>query len=79
MTRSNEKNNNNKEKRAAAGAGLARQQARGSRGSRRGASAARRYGARAAGASGLGVLLSQQAVHLVHSACFDPVSTQYCS
>ena len=28
---------------------------------------------------GLGVLLGQQAMHSVHSACFDPVSTQYCS
>ena len=28
---------------------------------------------------GLGVLLGQQAVHSVHSACFDLVSTQYCS
>ena len=28
---------------------------------------------------GLGVLLGQQAVHSMHSACFDPVSTQYCS
>ena len=27
----------------------------------------------------LGVLLGQQAVHLVHSACFDPVLTQHCS
>ena len=27
----------------------------------------------------LGVLLGQQAVHSVHSACFDPVLTQYCS
>ena len=30
-------------------------------------------------ACGLGVLLGQQAVHSMHSACFDPVSTQYCS
>ena len=28
---------------------------------------------------GPGVLLGQQVVHSVHSACFDPVSTQYCS
>ena len=28
---------------------------------------------------GLGVLLGQQAVYSVHSACFDPVLTQYCS
>ena len=28
---------------------------------------------------GLGVLLGQQAVHSVHSACFGPVSTQYYS
>ena len=31
------------------------------------------------GMRGLGMLLGQQAVHSVHSACFDPVSTQYCS
>ena len=28
---------------------------------------------------GLSMLLGQQAMHSVHSACFDPVSTQYCS
>ena len=43
------------------------------RGSRRRARTSRRPG------RGLGVLLGQQAVHSVHSACFDPVSTQYCS
>ena len=42
-------------------------------GSRRGAREARRPG------RGLGVLLGQQAVHSLHSTCFDPVSTQYCS
>ena len=26
--------------------------------------------------AGLGVLLGQQAVHSVHSACFDPIYTQ---
>ena len=37
-------------------------------------------GARGMGTGrGLGVLLGQQAVHSVHSACFDLVSTQYCS
>ena len=38
-------------------------------------------GARPAGrpGRGMGVLLGQQAVHSVHSACFDPISTQYCS
>ena len=39
----------------------------------RGALAARRPG------RDLGMLLGQQAVHSVHSACFGPVSTQYCS
>ena len=43
------------------------------RDSRRKARAARRPG------RGLGLLLGQHAVHSVHSACFDPVSTQYCS
>ena len=28
---------------------------------------------------GLDMLLGQQAVHSVNSACFDPISTQYCS
>ena len=42
------------------------------RGSRLGACAGR-------SGRGLGLLLGQQAVHSVHSACFDPVSTQYCS
>ena len=41
--------------------------------SRRGARATRRLG------RGLGMLLGQQVVHSLHSACFDPVSTWYCS
>ena len=45
---------------------------------------ARRWSARGAGrrraaCAHLGVLLGQQAVHLVHSACFDLVLTKYCS
>ena len=40
---------------------------------------ARGTGAVRAAMRGLGVLLGQQAVHSVHSSCFDPVSTQYCS
>ena len=47
----------------------ARQQARGTHDTQ----------ARARPGLGLGMLLGQQAVHLVHSACFDPISTQYCS
>ena len=64
---------------------------RGAAGRRR----ARRRGARGAGVlgragacgtqawkrlgRGLSVLLGQQVVHSMHSACFDPVLTQYCS
>ena len=40
---------------------------------------ARGVGRRRAACSRLGVLLGQQAMHLVHSACFDLVLTQYCS
>ena len=51
----------------------------GSRQGRGGRTAGAR-GARGMGdVRGLGVLLGQQAVHSVHSACFDPISTQYCS
>ena len=39
----------------------------------------RQAGAGRAAMGGRGVLQGQQAVHSVHSACFDPVSTQYCS
>ena len=63
--------------------------AAGARAGRRAGLAAGACGRRERGASGtgtvrsamrgLGVLLGQQAVHSVHSACFDPVSTQYCS
>ena len=51
--------------------------AHGARGRR--ALGARGTSAVSAAMPGLGVLLGQQAVHSVHSACFDPVSTQYCS
>ena len=59
---------------------LARRRVRGAQG----AEARGHYSKRAARAArrpwrGLGVLLGQQAVHSVHSACFDPVSTQYCT
>ena len=44
------------------------------RGSRRGGLAVRRRGhAGCCRARGLGMLLGQQAVHSVHSACFDPI------
>ena len=57
--------------------------ARGARGRQAGARAAgaRRAlgaGCRRAACAHLGVLAGLWAVHLVHSACFDPVLTQYC-
>ena len=38
-----------------------------------------RTGCRRAACAHLGMLAGLWAMHLVHSACFDPVSTQYCS
>ena len=45
----------------------------------RGALGTRGAGRRHAACAHLGALLGQQAVPLAHSACFDPVLTQYCS
>ena len=58
------------------GAAKARQAGWGARG--RGALGAS-TGCRRAACEHLGVLAGLWAVHFVHSACFYPVSTQYCS
>ena len=66
--------------RAGRAGGARRQDERGVRRERRqNPRGARGAGRRRVACAHLGVLLGQQGVHLVHSACFDPVLTQYCS